>query len=86
MLGGKLGGATAEFASGFCFGLHISVTNIFLRFGFAHIDGVSRFYDKVHFIFVCAIRPVYVKLTRYWPNPFENFIIGFKYEREVKLG
>lgn len=86
VLGGKLGGATAELAGGFCFGLHVSVIDIFLGFGFAHIDSIGGFHDEVRLIFFRSARPVYVELIRYGANPFKHLVVGFENKRKVKLG
>lgn len=77
---------TAKFAGGFCFGLNVRVVDIFLGFGFAHIDSVVGFHNEVRLILLCSARPVYVKLIRHRTNPFKDFIVGFEYEREIKLG
>ena len=86
ILSRKLGGATTELAGGFSLGLYVGVVDIFLGFGFAHIDSVCSFHNEVWLIFLCAARPIYVELIGHRTNPFEDFIVGFEYERKIKLG
>ena len=86
ILGGKFCGATAELTGGFCLGLHVRVIYIFLGLGFAHIDSVGGFHNEVRLLLLRSTRPIYVELIRHGTNPFEDIVVCFEYESEIKFG
>lgn len=69
-------GSTIVFRSFFLV-LDILVFHEFVGLCLYHIDVGGGFYDKIWFILVCSIRPIYSKLVWYRTNPFYYIGIVF---------
>ena len=68
------------FLCGFLFTLHILVFDIHVSFGLNHIYCRFCFHDKVRFILVCTIPPIYFELIRDRTNPFKNIVVVLQQE------